>query len=92
MQGQGAAGILGSLLPLIIIFAIFYFLIIRPQQQQAKKHKEMVAGLKKGDKIVTSGGIIAEVVKNEENFIKAKIDENTIVKIDKSYIAKKVES
>jgi len=92
MQGQGAAGILGSLLPLIIIFAIFYFLIIRPQQQQAKKHKEMVENLKRGDKIVTSGGIIAEVVKNEENYIKAKIDDKTEVKIDKAFIAKKLES
>ena len=91
MQQQGAS-ILGSLLPLVIIFAIFYFLIIRPQQQQAKKHKEMVDNLKKGDKIVTSGGIIAEVVKNEENFIKAKISDNTEVKIDKSFIAKKLES
>ncbi len=91
MQGQGA-GILGSLLPLIIIFAVFYFLIIRPQQQQAKKHKEMVDNLKKGDKIVTTGGIIAEVVRNEEDFIKAKISDNTEVKIDKNYIAKKLES
>ncbi len=91
MQGQGA-GILGSLLPLVIIFAIFYFLIIRPQQQQAKKHKEMVDNLKRGDKIVTSGGIIAEVIKNEEDFIRARIADNTEVKIDKSYIAKKLES
>ncbi len=91
MEQQGAS-ILGSLLPLIIIFVIFYFLIIRPQQIQQKKHKEMVEGLKKGDKIVTTGGIIAEVVKNEENHIKAKISDNTEVKIDKAYIAKKLES
>ena len=91
MQGQGSS-ILGALLPMIIIFAIFYFLIIRPQQQQLKKHKEMVEGLKKGDKIVTSGGIIAEVLKNEKDHIQAKISDNTIVKIDKDYIAKKLES
>ena len=91
MQGQGA-GILGSLLPLIVIFAVFYFLIIRPQQQQAKKHKEMVNNLTKGDKIVTSGGIIAEVVRNEADYIKAKINDNTEVKIDKNFIAKKIES
>jgi preprotein translocase subunit YajC len=91
MEQQGA-NILGSLLPLIIIFVIFYFLIIRPQQIQQKKHKEMVEGLKKGDKIVTTGGIIAEVVKNEEKYIKAKISDNTEVKIDKAYIAKKLES
>ncbi len=52
----------------------------------------MVNNLQKGDKIVTSGGIIAEVIKNEEDYVKAKIDDNTTVKIDKSYIAKKLES
>ncbi|MRJ02597.1 MAG: preprotein translocase subunit YajC [Epsilonproteobacteria bacterium] len=92
MEQQGTASILGSFIPMIIIFVIFYFLIIRPQQQQQKKHKEMVEGLKKGDKIVTSGGIIAEVVKNEENYIKAKINETTEVKLDKNFIAKKLES
>jgi len=76
---------------MIIIFAIFYFLIIRPQQQQLKKHKEMVEGLKKGDKIVTTGGIIAEVIKNEKDHLKVKISDNTIVKIDKDYVAKKIE-
>lgn len=93
MAGHGqTAGILGSLLPLIIIFAIFYFLVIRPQQQQAKKHKEMISSLTKGDKIVTNGGLIAEVVKPEENFIKVKLNDDTIVKVDKNFIAKKLES
>jgi len=93
MEGQatGAAGILGSLLPLIIIFAIFYFLIIRPQQQQAKKHKEMINSLQKGDKVVTNGGLIVEIIKPEEDFIKAKLNDEVIVKIDKNFIAKKVE-
>jgi len=91
MEQQGAS-ILGSLFPLLLIFVIFYFLIIRPQQVQQKKHKEMVEGLKKGDKIVTSGGIIAEVVKNEPDYIKAKISDDTEVKIDKNFIAKKLES
>jgi preprotein translocase subunit YajC len=66
-------------------------LVILPQQRQAKKHKEMVENLKKGDKIVTTGGIIAEVVKNEENFIKAKIADNVEVKIDKAAVARKLE-
>jgi len=83
--------LIASLLPLIILFAIFYLLVILPQQRQAKKHKAMVEALKKGDKIVTTGGLIAEVVKNEENFIKAKIADNVEVKIDKSAIARKVE-
>ena len=93
MEAQApAAGILSSFLPLIIIFAIFYFLIIRPQQQQAKKHKEMVNSLQKGDKIVTNGGLIVEVVKPEEDFIKVKLNDEAIVKVDKDFIAKKLES
>jgi preprotein translocase subunit YajC len=66
-------------------------LVILPQQRQAKKHKEMVENLKKGDKIVTTGGIIAEVVKNEKDFLKAKIADNVEVKIDKAAVARKLE-
>ena len=84
-------GILASLMPLLILFAIFYFLVILPQQKQAKKHKAMVDELKKGDKIVTAGGIIAEVIKSEEEFIKAKINDNTEVKITKDAIARKLD-
>ncbi|WP_456488261.1 preprotein translocase subunit YajC [Caminibacter pacificus] len=89
--GANQPSLLASLLPLIILFAIFYFLVILPQQRQAKKHKEMVESLKKGDKIVTTGGIIAEVVKNEQDFIKAKIAENVEVKIDKAAVARKLD-
>jgi len=88
---QQQPGILASILPLLILFAIFYFLVILPQQKQAKKHKEMVESLKKGDKIVTAGGIIAEVIKNEEDFIKAKINDNVEVKITKDAIARKLD-
>ena len=84
-------GILASLMPLLILFAIFYFLVILPQQKQAKKHKAMVDELKKGGKIVTAGGIIAEVIKSEEEFIKAKINDNTEVKITKDAIARKLD-
>jgi preprotein translocase subunit YajC len=84
-------GILASLLPLIILFAIFYFLVILPQQRAAKKHKAMVEALKKGDKIVTTGGIIAEVIKNEEDFIKAKINDNVEVKLTKDAVARKLD-
>lgn len=89
MQEQGS--LIASLLPLIVLFGIFYFLIIRPQQKQAKQHKEMLESLKKGDKIITNGGMICEVVKPEEDFIKAKLNEDTIVKISRDFIAKKLE-
>ena len=82
---------LGSFLPLIILFAIFYFLIIRPQQQHQKSHKAMLESLAKGDKIITTGGLIAVIVKPEEDFIKIKLNDDTIVKLDRTYVAKKVE-
>ena len=90
-MGAEQGSMIGSFLPLIILFAIFYFLIIRPQQKQQKAHKEMLEGLSKGDKIVTSGGLIAEVVKPEEDFIKIKLNDDTFVKLDRAFVAKKVE-
>jgi len=80
-----------SFLPLILLFAIFYFLIIRPQQKQQKAHAEMLSSLEKGDKIITSGGLIVTIVKPEEDFIKIKLNDDTIVKLDRSFVAKKVE-
>ena len=91
MQGAEQGNILAPLFPLLILFAIFYFLVIRPQQKQAKQHKEMVASLKKGDKIVTTGGLIGEVVKSEEDFIKVKLNDETIVKIVPDYVVRKIE-
>ena len=88
---QGGSDIFASLLPLIVLFAIFYFLVIRPQQKQAKAHKEMIGALKKGDKVITNGGLIGEVVKPEEDFIKVKLNDDTVVKVSKDYIAKKIE-
>lgn len=88
---ENAGNVLTQLLPLIVLVVIFYFLIIRPQQTQARKHKEMIANLDKGDKIVTSGGFIVEVVKKEEEFFMVRLNDDTIVKLAKDYVAKKVE-
>jgi preprotein translocase subunit YajC len=89
MEAQGS--LLGSLLPLIVLFAIFYFLIIRPQQKQHKEHKQMIESLEKGDKIVTSGGVIVEIVKVEDAFYTVKnIDGNTM-RVAKSFVSSKWE-
>jgi len=88
---QGGSDIFASLLPLIVLFAIFYFLVIRPQQKQAKAHKDMIGALKKGDKVITNGGIICEVVKPEEDFIKVKLNDDVTIKVSRDYIAKKIE-
>ncbi|EAI3269713.1 preprotein translocase subunit YajC [Campylobacter jejuni] len=85
--------ILTSLLPLVVLFAIFYFLVVRPQQKQAKAHKQMLESLQKGDKIITNGGLICEVVKPEEDFIKVKLNEdNVTAKISREFIAKKIDA
>ncbi len=81
--------ILGQLLPFIFLIAIMYFVIIRPQQQEAKKKKEMIESLKKGDKIVTNGGFIVEVYKVEEKFFKVKMNDDVIVKLEKDFVLRK---
>ena len=84
----------GGLSPLVLLvglFALFYFLIIRPQQNQAKKHKLMLTELKKGDKVVTSGGFIVEIEKVEETFYSVKMNNDVVVKIAKESVSKKYE-
>lgn len=81
--------IFASLLPLIVLFAIFYFIMIRPQIKQQKSHKEMIANLKKGDKIVINGGLICEVMKVEDNFFTIKINEETQARLAKEFVAYK---
>jgi preprotein translocase subunit YajC len=86
--GQGGAGgLFGSLIPLVLIFVIFYFLLIRPQQKRAKEHRNMIENLKKGDKIITSGGIYGVIEAVGTNTVTIKIGENVKVKLGKSYVA-----
>jgi preprotein translocase subunit YajC len=83
--GQGL-GALGSLVPLVIIFVIFYFLLIKPQQKRAKEHKKMIESLKKGDKIITSGGLYGVIEAVSTNTVTIKVSENVKVKLGKPYI------
>ncbi|PAF43562.1 preprotein translocase subunit YajC [Helicobacter sp. 11S02596-1] len=88
---QNYKELLTSILPLVVLFAIFYFFIIRPQRVQQKKHKEMLANLQKGDKIVAQGGFICEVIKPEDTFFSVKLNDETIVKLAKEYVAYKLD-
>ena len=83
--------LIGSLLPLIVLFAIFYFLIIRPQQKQQKEHKAMLEALAKGDKVVTNGGLIVEITKVEETFLTAKSVDGSQLRVAKNFISSKWE-
>ena len=83
--------LLGSLLPLIVLFAIFYFLIIKPQQKQVQEHKDMMESLTKGDTIITSGGVIAKIVKIEDEFFIVENIDKSQLKVSKDYIASKID-
>jgi preprotein translocase subunit YajC len=82
---------LSQILPFVFLIAIMYFVIIRPQNQQAKKHKEMLESLVKGDKVVTSGGLIVEIKKVEENFYAVKFNNETEGRLVKEAVARKYE-
>lgn len=66
-DAAGGGGAMIQILPLILIFVVFYFLLIRPQQKKAREHREMVAGLKRGDRVLTGGGLHATVAKVEDD-------------------------
>ncbi len=83
-QGQGS-GLIGFA-PLILIFVIFYFLLIRPQQKRAKEQKAMLDNLKKGDKVIVSGGEYGVIEEVRANTVVIKIAENVRVKYGKAYI------
>ncbi len=85
-QGGGAGGIAGFL-PIIILFAIFYFLLIRPQQKKAKEHKEMINNLKKGNRIITSGGIYGTIESIDDTAIGLEIAEKTKIKVSRGNVA-----
>jgi preprotein translocase subunit YajC len=84
--GGGLGGI-GGFVPLILIFGIMYFLMIRPQQKKLKEHRAMVAALRKGDQIVTAGGLIGKVVKvKEDNEVEVQLAEGVKVRVVQSTI------
>ena len=78
-----------QILPLILIFAIMYFLLIRPQQQKMKQHRAMIDAVRKGDQVITQGGIYGKItrVKDEENQVEVEIAEGVRVRVVKATIA-----
>jgi preprotein translocase subunit YajC len=88
---QGASGssdFLFQLVPILLMFVIFYLLLLRPQQQKVKQHREMVANLRRGDTVVTAGGIVGKVTKvRDDNEIEVEIADNTRVRVVKGTVA-----
>jgi preprotein translocase subunit YajC len=90
-QEGGAAdgpGGLGMFMPMILVFLIFYFLLIRPQQKQQKKQRALIAAIQKGDEVVTASGIYGKVISVAEKTFVLEIGENTRIKIDRPQIAR----
>lgn len=81
----GASGLM-SIAPLIILFVIFYFLLIRPQQKRAKEHKQMLSAIQKGDNVITAGGLHGRVTSVNEDSITVEIADNVKVKISKDAV------
>jgi len=88
--GQGGGSTIGFILPMVLIFAIMYFLIFRPQQKKQKQHQQMISAIKKGDKIVTAGGIYGTVagIKEKENTLVVEIDKNVKIELSRQSISK----
>jgi preprotein translocase subunit YajC len=87
--GPGAGGLMGNLtsfLPIILMFAVLYFLMIRPQMKRQKEQKAMMDALAKGDEVVTSGGLLGKVTKVNDGYVTVEISEGTEVVVQKSAI------
>jgi preprotein translocase subunit YajC len=89
--GQGGGGGMFSLVFIGLMFLIFYFLLIRPQQQRQKKHQQLLANLKKGDRIVTTGGLFAQILNVKDDRVVATIADGVKVEIAKQCVSGVVE-
>ena len=85
--GSGGGGSFGTFIPLILMFAIFYFLLIRPQQKKAKMHKQMLSAVKKGDRVVSSGGLHGVITGVTDDVVTMEIAPKVRVKVSRSSIA-----
>jgi len=85
-DAQGGGGLL-TILPLLLMFAIFYFLLIRPQQKKAKEHRTFLENLKRGDRVVTAGGLYGEITGMTEDTVILEIADKIRVKVGRGYVA-----
>ena len=82
----GQANALFNLMPVVLIFIVFYFLLIRPQKKAQDEHKKMVGGLKKNDEVITAGGIHGTIMNVKESTVTLKVDDNVKIEVQKSSV------
>ena len=85
--GAPGGGMMGSLLPILLMFLVFYILLIRPQQKRTKQHKELLNSLKKGDEVVTSGGLFGKVTGITENVVTLEVADKVRIKVQRGNIS-----
>lgn len=90
LQGAGAAAVIVQVLPIVAIVGVFYFLVIAPANKQRRQLQEMLAALKKGDRVVTSGGVHGTIQGIEGETVQLRIAENVKIKVDRAAIARVV--
>jgi preprotein translocase subunit YajC len=83
----GSGGMLVSFLPFVLIFVVFYFLLILPQQRKQKKHKALLEALKKGDRVLTTGGLLGTVAALNKDVVTIQVADNVRIKVRREYIA-----
>ena len=86
-QNAGGGDPFLSFLPLIVIFVVFYFILIRPQTKKQKEHQEMINALEIGNEVVTAGGILGKIQEMNENYVNLEISENVTIKIQRQTIS-----
>lgn len=89
-EGAGTSSGFVSLIPLVLIFVIFYFLLLRPQIKRAKEHRKMVGSLAKGDEIVTNGGMLGRITRLDEEFVAVEVADGVVVRVQRSAISQMV--
>ena len=86
-QEPAATSSLMSFLPLIVIFAVFYFMLIRPQMKRSKEHRQLVAQLSKGDEVITNGGLLGRITDVSESFVTLELADNLQIKLQRQAVA-----
>jgi preprotein translocase subunit YajC len=84
---SGAGGMIGTVLPLLLIFVVFYFLLIRPQTKRAKEHREMIGKLAAGDEVVTNGGLLGRITEVGESFVTLQVASGVAIQVQKVQVA-----
>ena len=87
----GSSGGLGAFMPLIVLFVIFYFLLIRPQQKRSKEHQNTIEALKSGDTVITNGGIYGTISRIDGNLVTIQCSDRVFIKVIKKSISQKVD-